>query len=419
MERTLPWSWPSSGWPIAPAPRSSSSSTAGRYLGIEELEPYRLPPYRISLTRYQGFGVEESDFDDNGPNVELDGFGLTLWALREYERRTGDEALVDRRWTDIVDGVAEPLLAVIDPATSLVKPDSSIWETHWNGRQRTWAYTSITASRGLCDAAWLAERRGDVARATRYRQAAEAIRSAVARRLTDASSAIASNREELSAGSGYFDAAVVEGISMGLFAPEGRIAQATLDALDRQLRVAAGPGWARNDDRTDHAGSADLSPWGSPYDSAEWVVTDLRGSVALHAAGRSARADEVLGYTTRQASANARLIPETYDEATGRWKFNAPMVGFGAGAYVLALAQRASGAPEPACGAYFEAQPSPDAGTANEAGTPTCDDGNAPPCGSPPVDEAMRPCGCTSAPAFVGFAALVSAVLARRRSRRA
>ena len=40
---------------------------------------------------------------------------------------------------------------LIDPATGL-PPDSSIWETHWNGRQRTWAYTNLVAVRGLCDA---------------------------------------------------------------------------------------------------------------------------------------------------------------------------------------------------------------------------------------------------------------------------
>src|SRR5262249_36623166 len=38
-------------------------------------------PYRISVCRYRGDGVEESDDDGNGVNVELDDWGLFLWAL--------------------------------------------------------------------------------------------------------------------------------------------------------------------------------------------------------------------------------------------------------------------------------------------------------------------------------------------------
>ena len=37
---------------------------------------------RSRLVRYYGFGVEETDFNDFGPNLEFDGFGLFLWALR-------------------------------------------------------------------------------------------------------------------------------------------------------------------------------------------------------------------------------------------------------------------------------------------------------------------------------------------------
>jgi len=71
------------------------------------------------------------------------------------------------------------------------------------------------------------------------------------------------------------------------------------------------------------------------------VFTDLRGARLKPA---------TLDWTTAQAAANAGVIPETYDETTGAWKFNAPMIGFGAGAYVLAL-QPPSDA---ACGAYFD-----------------------------------------------------------------
>lgn len=411
----------------------------GRFRNWTELSSYSMPPYVVSLTRYVGFGVEETDFNSFGPNLEFDGFGLFLWALRQHELRTGDTSLADARWNDVASKVADALVALVDPATGLMRKDSSIWETHWNGRERAWAYTNITAARGLCDAAAIAERKGDTARATTYRQAGMALRHAIATKLTDASGALASNAEELASGSGYLDAAVLDGIALGLFHPQGRVATATLTALEA-LRVPAGPGWARNDDRVDHASGTDLSPWGSEYDSAEWVVTDLRGEVALRAAGNTTGASQLLDWVTAQAKTNANLIPETFDEGTGAWKFNAPMVGFGAGVYALALAHRGGVALEPACGAYEDA-PSMDggvdAGMQMDAGTPdagTVDAGVAdagrPDAGTMTTDAGTHDagvadggtgggsgggCGCTSIEAPTVVLAAVAALGLRRR----
>jgi GH15 family glucan-1,4-alpha-glucosidase len=386
----------------------------GRFKSWSEFQPVGFPNYVLSLTRYSGFGVEETDFNDFGPNLEFDGFGLLLWALRERELRTGNLALVDARWNDISTLIADPLVALIDPSTGLLRRDSSIWETHWKGRERTWTYSNITAARGLCDAADLAQRKGDVARASTYRAAGIALRRAIAEKLTDSTGALASNREELLSGRGYFDAAVVEAISMGLFAPDGRIANATLDALERQLRVANGPGWARNDDRVDHPGVNDLSPWGSEYDSAEWVFTDLRGEVAMRAAGRTARADALLDFTRRQSTTNALVLAETYDEGSGAWKFNAPMIGFGAGAWVLAMAHRGGRAITPACGAFDEPTPVVD------AGAPAVDAGAGAPAGAG-ADPVPPPagCGCQSAPALSSLVLLWLCLRSARRPRMA
>ncbi|MDP2274696.1 MAG: glycosyl hydrolase [Archangium sp.] len=383
----------------------------GRFKNWTELQPAGFPNYVLSLTRYSGFGVEETDFNDFGPNLEFDGFGLVLWALREHELRTGDLTLVDARWADISTRIADPLVALIEPSTGLLRRDSSIWETHWNGRERTWTYTNLTAARGLCDAAELAQRKGDAARATTYRTAGQALRRAIGQKLTDPRGALVSNREELMAGRGHFDAAVLEGIAMGLFAADGRVAQATLDALERELKVPYGPGWARNDDRVDHPGTTDLSPWGSEYDSAEWVITDLRGAMAMRAAGRSSRADALLEFTRGQGAANALVFAETYEENSGAWKFNAPMVGFGAGAWVLALAHRGGLAITPACGAFEEPEVmvGVDAGVV-DAGTMASDAGVDPP--QPPSG-----CGCTSAPMVSLFALLAFTGRASTRAR--
>lgn len=327
----------------------------GRFAQWDELADYDMPPYLVTLVRYLGFGVEETDFNDFGPNLEFDGFGLVLWAMRNYVEASGDRTLLQDHWDDVRTRVADVILALIEPETGLLRPDSSIWETHWNGRQRHWAYTNITAARGLCDAGALAEQMGDDALAQSYREAGRALRAAIAAQLTDPSSALASNTEELAGGGGYADAAVVDAIAMGLFDPHGEIATATLAALDASLITPASEvGWSRNDDQVDHGGGEDLSPWGSVYDTVEWVVTDLRGAIAFRDAGDSERADAILQWVTAQTLANYGMVAETYDAELGTYAFNTPMLGFGAGAYALALAHRGGAAIDPACGAYYE-----------------------------------------------------------------
>ncbi|MFY2561089.1 glycoside hydrolase family 15 protein [Corallococcus terminator] len=361
------------------------NADSGRFQNWRELQPYSMPPYIITLTRYHGFGVEETDFNEAGPNLEFDGFGLFLWALRHYERTTGDLTLVDQYWPTVSTKVGDALVAIIDPETGLIRPDSSIWETHWNGRQRAWAYTSLTAARGLCDAAVLAERVGDAERATRYRAAGESIRRAMAEKLTDSNFALASNLEELKSGRGYWDSAVFDAFAFELFDPAGKIARETIRGLDLRLSSPAGAGWSRNDDRYDHTGGADMSPWGSEYDSAEWVIVSLRGAMAKRMAGDTERAERVLKWVTDQSLKNYLAVSETYDELNGTYKFNSPMVGFGAGAYALALAHRADGTADPACGAYLDestlSKP-PDAGP----GTP--DAGPGEPDAGPGVHDA-------------------------------
>lgn len=329
------------------------SAEGGRFQNWNELKPYDMPPYQITLVRYHGFGVEETDFNEYGPNLEFDGFGLMLWALEQYESITKDTSLADEFWPVISIKIGDALVALVDPSTGLIRKDSSIWETHWNGRERSWTYTSLTAARGLCDAAKLAQRIKDTSRATTFQQQGQAIRQAIATKLLDPKRALASNLEELQSGSGYRDAAVFDAFSMGLFNPKGTIAKATFEGFDAEIASSAGVGWSRNDDRYDHQGSQDLSDWGGPYDSAEWVITNMRGAVAAFHGGNSTRAQKLVDWTTQQSLTNFLEVAETYDENTGTYKFNAPMLGFGAGAYILALTAR-GGTSDPACGDHFD-----------------------------------------------------------------
>jgi hypothetical protein len=89
-------------------------------------------------------------------------------------------------------------------------------------------------------------------------RAGEALRKPPSRKSSPTRRAARGQHEELATGEGYWDAAVLDAIAMGLFDPQGNIAQATLAGLDGHLCVNAGPGWSRNDDRYDHAGGVDL-----------------------------------------------------------------------------------------------------------------------------------------------------------------
>ena len=297
-------------------------------------------PYQVTITRYFGRGKEETDFNQDGPNIEYDGFGLFLWALGEYLDAGGDMSLVDDHWPVIRDRIAGALVALQDVGTGLIAADSSIWEVHWNGLQKRFSYTSLAAARGLCAAAAIADQRGETQLANDWGQAAVAIRDALASVCVDGNSVLASSYEELQAGSGYHDVASVEAFNWLLFDPAGAIAAATLDSFDALLRVASGRGFFRNDD-------------GGWYDSQEWVVADLRVSIAARRAGRVGAADRLLDWITAQAIFNHGLVAELHHPTSSVYEGEIPMVGYGGGAYILALLEREQPDPlNPACGSF-------------------------------------------------------------------
>ena len=195
---------------------------------------------------------------------------------------------------------------MIDPSTGLIRKDSSIWETHWNGRERYWSYTDLTAVRGLATRrSWPSatattpapppiERRRD-------------LRQAMVDQLLDADFALASNKEELDVGEGYWDAAVLDAFAMGVFDPAGIIAAATLAGMDADLGVAAsGVGWSRNDDRTDHPGVEDISPWGSDYEQRR---VGHHRSARRHGRPRGRRRGARRGHHQLDRGAGLRELP--------------------------------------------------------------------------------------------------------------
>ena len=268
-------------------------------------------PYQISVARYFGNGREDAfSAGDSGPNIELDGFGLFLIELTDYMRRSGDRRFNLKRVERLV---VEPLLNYLEP-NGLVKADSGPWERYQDYKHFT--YTSLVCGLGLRD--W-------------GRPEGERVLKAVRELLVTPGGWLKGNLE--AAGGGEYDShdgGTFEAFSMGLY-PELWATQ-----LAEYRRVLSVPGKGRGFARINE---------GDSYETAEWVLLDLRVASAMARMGDRASARRLLGWVTAQAHKNHDLIPEMYRRDNWAYDGAMPMVGFGAGAYVLALCDLLAGPP--------------------------------------------------------------------------
>ena len=277
--------------------------------------------YGLSVCRLYGDGSEWSDDDGTGPNIELDNFGLFLWALGEWVDAGGDIGLVTER--DVFAGVADVLANVVEE-DGLVMADSSIWERHWNGYQKHFTYTSTWGVRGLREASAMAEALGDAHRADWYAATADDIQAGICSELV-VDGVLLGNEEE--AVDQAWDLAAVDAFNNGTLDAATDIAAATFAGFDEHLAVTTGHGYKRNDD-------------GDLYDEQEWVMVDLRLAEAKRRGCDTEAAQAIEDWITEQALANHLIIPELMDPDTAAYAGPAPMMGFGSGLYVLALHNR-------------------------------------------------------------------------------
>jgi uncharacterized protein (TIGR03382 family) len=381
------------------------NADAGRYPSYVNNQPYR-----ISTVRYYGDGQEEADYSGSPTrNIEIDGWGLFLWAARVYVDSSADVAWLDtvtKKGDTVYDairaGVAEPIVANLE-SSGLSIADASIWEVHWGNRQH-FLYTTASAARGLCDMATLARRAGKTDDVARYRGLAEKITAAMKQNLVDSNKVFAGSLERLAQGANYRDGSTVESITWSLIPGDDTIASATLGAMS-YLQTPAG-GYKRVEGSTDQ------------YDTDEWILIDLRASAAFRRAGNTPKADQLLGWVTAQASANYDLLPELYNTRSssgtiGAYSGSIPMVGYGAGAYELTMLDRVQLYEHSDCGEK-------DLGEYPDAGPVLPGDGGT---GNGNNDLGGRTglaCACSGGPGSGGTAVLLLItgviVLRRRRS---
>ncbi|MEO8876692.1 MAG: glycoside hydrolase family 15 protein, partial [Polyangiaceae bacterium] len=316
---------------------------------------------------YFGNGTEESDPNADGPNIEFDGFGLFLWSLHEYVKASGDTATLTAWWPVVQAKIADVLVHLQEPS-GLIAADSSIWEVHWNGKQKHFAYTTITAATGLCAAADLAKMMSASTQAATYLAAGQKARDAVLTSLRAPDHTIGQSTESLAAKTNWLDAAAIEAVNFGLIDPTRETSLATLGSMKRGLIPPSGQGFMRNDD-------------GAYYDSQEWVFVDFRAVHALGLAGDSSGVN-LFSWNVAQATDNFLELSELHDATTADYAGASPMIGFGAGAYLISLIDR--GAPVlPACES-FASEPG---GTNTDGGiVGPDDDGGITPGGKNPSD---------------------------------
>ena len=298
--------------------------------------------YRISLTRHYGSGEEEADYStQKDHNVEMDDWGLYLWAARTYLDASNDKAWLfspTRKGTvyeALRDGVAAALEQNLEPVPGapastarIVGVDTSIWEGNGEPRQH-YAFTTLMAARGLMDFAAIARKAGKTADAEHFAALAGDVQKGFIQAFDSERGLIGSLTRRPATD---IDGAMVEAFSMGVLQePKGPVGRKTLANLER-LKLATG-GYKRN------GGSDD-------YEINEWIFIDLRLASAFYRLGeRRAEADSLIARNVAKAEANFDLIPEEYnatgkDGAVGSVLGSVPMVGYGAGTFTLAVLDR-------------------------------------------------------------------------------
>jgi GH15 family glucan-1,4-alpha-glucosidase len=320
---------------------------SGNYLGYQ---------YRVSVCRYFGNGIEEGDFNQDGPNIETDGWGLILWAARYYLHYSCDLAWLDTQtWRG--DTVYEALHKIAQDietyqAGGLPGADASIWEVHWDRRQ-VFSYTVATQIRGLFDFADIAAARGDMERADHFRQVAQGWLDTAKSALVHSPTNSFASHLGVAGNDVHVDGSNMGFLDFGLIGPDDPLWIGTLNSFSRIITGFGG--YRRLEPMLSLTGEGSANT----YDLSEWILLDLRISDAWRTLGYSSgnssytgRAEELLNKVSTHAVPNDYLVPELYDKDNGRYTGVVPMVGYGAGAWMMSQLRK-YGSLDPAFNAGF------------------------------------------------------------------
>jgi hypothetical protein len=296
--------------------------------------------YQISLTRYFGDGTEEDDYGGlPTPNIEFDDWGLALWALAEYVLATNDASLLRERtyrgntvYQSARDFVVRPLLANLDPfgQGKVVAADSSLWEESQINK-RHHAFATTAAIRGLTGMLSVSALAGDGATtATVARSIVDLVKGFRAAFIHDG--VLRGTVEE--SFKNEIDGSLLEAMLEHGLVDDPLVIERTLDKM--KLLLTASGGYRRVRGTTQ-------------YERQEFLFINFLMAILYYRLGRTLDGDGTLFRMVEKACADNGLIPEMYvseknnefvgeiGDPTGA----IPMVGYGAGMYILALLERA------------------------------------------------------------------------------
>ena len=300
--------------------------------------------YQVSVVRYFGNGEEEPFFTQEGStNIEFDNWGEVLWVIGEYLHKYDDPSLLQTAtyrgplYESARDFVVKPLMANTEQYGDglIVAADTSIWEERQKDKKH-FAFTTAMAIVGLRRFAEVAHIAGErVAEQDAIRDSA-----ALNRGFNAAFIRRGKLRGTLEDGiKNDIDGALLPAINFGV-GPKPVID----DVIERMelLKVASG-GYRRV--RSTYTDPKIFEYW---YERQEFLFVDFELAHLYRRLGRTAEADAMLDRIVDKAAADHNIIPEMYvavpcelfpgeiGDPTGAM----PMVGYGAGAFVLHLLNR-------------------------------------------------------------------------------
>jgi GH15 family glucan-1,4-alpha-glucosidase len=301
--------------------------------------------YQVSVVRYWGNGEEEPFFTMEGStNIEFDDWGEALWALGEYLRTYDDDVLLRTAthrgslYQSARDFVVKPLLANLEKFGNgtIVAADTSIWEERQKDKKH-FAFSTAIAIVGLKEFAEVARRAGDEATAASVLRQAAALEEGFDAAFIRGGKLHGTLEEGVK---NDIDGALMPILNFGVVTDPAVVR----DAVERMelLRVASG-GYRRV--RSMYTDPAIFEYW---YERQEFLFVDLSLAELERRLGRDAQAGAMLKRIVDKASADHNIIPEMYvavpcalfpgkiGDPTGAL----PMVGYGAGAFVLHVLER-------------------------------------------------------------------------------
>lgn len=301
--------------------------------------------YQISVVRYFGDGSEEPFFTEEGStNIEFDNWGLALWVLGTYLDQTHDTALLQastyrgQLYASARDFIVKPLLANLENygPGQIVAADTSIWEERQKDKKH-FAFSTAAAIVGLRSFANVARLAGDeAARADALRHVAlleKGFNAAFIRQGELHGTLEPGVKNDI-------DGALLAVINFGVVT-DPAIIRNTVNRM-ALLKVASG-GYRRV--RSTYTDPKIFEYW---YERQEFLYVDFSLAEVDRSLGNVTTSDAILNRIVDKAAADHDLIPEMYvavpcalfpgkiGDPTGAL----PMVGYGAGEYVLYLLDR-------------------------------------------------------------------------------